>query len=47
MIRFGSHSEAGGKPSNEDFVRVQFHPGNRDELLCFLADGQGGRSNGG
>lgn len=41
-----SHTEAGGKPVNEDFILLRRHPASHDSYLCFLADGQGGRSHG-
>lgn len=45
-MRFHVHSEPGGKPDNEDHVLVRRHPMAHDMLLCFLADGQGGRAHG-
>ena len=45
-MRFHLHSEPGGKPLNEDYVLVRQHPMMSGMLLCFLADGQGGRANG-
>jgi hypothetical protein len=45
-MRFHVHSEPGGKPDNEDHVLVRRHPMAHDLLLCFLADGQGGRAHG-
>lgn len=45
-MRFYSHSEPGGKLDNEDHVLVRRHPMGHDMLLCFLADGQGGRAHG-
>jgi serine/threonine protein phosphatase PrpC len=40
-------TESGGHPLNEDAFLVQQHPADPDCWLCFLADGQGGRSGGG
>jgi serine/threonine protein phosphatase PrpC len=47
MIRVASISEAGGHPVDEDAFIVLRHPSGSDDWLCFLADGQGGRSGGG
>ena len=41
-----SHSEACGKETNEDCILVNEHPAGPLTRLCFLADGQGGQSNG-
>ena len=46
MIDVLSFSEAGGHPVNEDAFVVHLHPSGSDCWLCFLADGQGGRSGG-
>src|SRR5205809_495809 len=40
------HSEPGGKVANEDFVLARRHPQEGSVMVCCLADGQGGRSNG-
>jgi hypothetical protein len=41
-----THTEAGGKEVNEDFVVAKRHPSGGERYVCALADGQGGRSNG-
>lgn len=41
-----THSEAGSKVQNEDFVLAERHPGDPSIMICALADGQGGRSHG-
>ena len=46
MISVSSFSEAGGHSVNEDAFDVRLHPSGSDCWLCFLADGQGGRSGG-
>ncbi len=46
MIRVTSFSAAGGHPVNEDVFVVRLHPAGGAGWLCFLADGQGGRSGG-
>jgi PPM family protein phosphatase len=47
MVAVTTFTEAGGHPLNEDAFLVQQHPADPDCWLCFLADGQGGRSGGG
>lgn len=47
MVSVHTFSEAGGHPQNEDAFAVQQHPLDPDLWLCFVADGQGGRSGGG
>jgi len=47
MVSVQSFSEAGGHPQNEDAFAVQQHPLDPELWLCFIADGQGGRSGGG
>lgn len=47
MVEVTTFTEAGGHPLNEDAFLVQQHPADPDCWLCFLADGQGGRSGGG
>jgi len=42
-----SHTEAGGKIDNEDYVLVRRHPLHGGGWVALLADGQGGCSNGG
>jgi serine/threonine protein phosphatase PrpC len=46
MIVVTSFSEAGGHADNEDACVVLPHPSGPDRWLCFLADGQGGRTGG-
>lgn len=41
-----THSEAGGKIENEDFILVKRHPENSGVRIVALADGQGGRAHG-
>lgn len=41
-----SHTEAGGKVLNEDYIIARRHPSASDTYLCLLADGQGGRAHG-
>ncbi|WP_395736748.1 protein phosphatase 2C domain-containing protein [Prosthecobacter sp.] len=41
-----SNTEPGGKPTNEDYLIARRHPSASDTLICLLADGQGGQSNG-
>lgn len=41
-----THTEAGGKPANEDYLLARPHPLDPAACLCFLADGQGGRAHG-
>src|SRR5262249_2312595 len=45
-INVTSFSEAGGHPNNEDSFVVRRHPSGSECWLCFLSDGQGGRSGG-
>jgi hypothetical protein len=47
MVSVQSFSEAGGHTQNEDAFAVQQHPLDPNLWLCFIADGQGGRSGGG
>jgi serine/threonine protein phosphatase PrpC len=47
MMDVFSFSEVGGHRLNEDAFCVQPHPRAADCWLCFVADGQGGRSGGG
>jgi len=46
-VEVTTFTEAGGHPVNEDAFLVQQHPAAPVSWLCFLADGQGGRSGGG
>ena len=46
MIKLLSFSEVGDHASNEDAFRAGPHPSDPKSYLCFLADGQGGRSGG-
>lgn len=46
MISVSFFSEPGGHPVTEDAFAVRLHPSDPDCWLCFLADGQGGRSGG-
>jgi serine/threonine protein phosphatase PrpC len=46
MVSVCSFSEVGGHRLNEDAFCVQPHPRAADCWLCFVADGQGGRSGG-
>ena len=46
MIRFCSHTEAGGHAVNEDAFDVRPHPADPSCWICALADGQGGRFGG-
>lgn len=41
-----SHTEAGGKELNEDYIIARRHPSASDTFICILADGQGGRAHG-
>jgi hypothetical protein len=41
-----THTEAGGREVNEDFVFALRHPSGGERYVCALADGQGGRANG-
>jgi len=45
-MRFETHTEPGGKPRNEDYLLARAHPSIPALSLFFLADGQGGQSNG-
>lgn len=47
MVTAVTFSEAGGHPLNEDSFLVQPHPLDPRVWVCFVADGQGGRSGGG
>jgi PPM family protein phosphatase len=47
MVSVESFSEAGGHPQNEDAFAFRQHPLDPNLWLCFVADGQGGRSGGG
>ncbi len=47
MVNVTTFTEPGGHPLNEDAFLVQQHPADPSCWLCFLADGQGGRSGGG
>jgi serine/threonine protein phosphatase PrpC len=47
MVSAQSYSETGGHLENEDAFAVQQHPLDPNLWLCFVADGQGGRSGGG
>jgi serine/threonine protein phosphatase PrpC len=47
MVEVTTFTEAGGHPLNEDAFLVERHPADPECWLCFLADGQGGRSGGG
>ncbi len=46
MVNVTTFTEPGGL-LNEDAFLVQQHPSDPARWLCFLADGQGGRSGGG
>src|SRR5947207_4476642 len=46
MVSIVSLSGAGGHPVKENAFAVDRHPADPDCWLCFLADGQGGRSGG-
>lgn len=39
-------TEPGGHPRNEDAFEVHSHPSVPDRMICFVADGQGGRAGG-
>ena len=41
-----THTEAGGKIANEDYLISRRHPASDSIYICLLADGQGGRANG-
>ncbi|MFO1483282.1 MAG: protein phosphatase 2C domain-containing protein [Verrucomicrobiaceae bacterium] len=41
-----THTEPGGKAVNEDFILARRHPQDESVMICCIADGQGGRSNG-
>lgn len=45
-MKIVTHTEAGGKPVNEDFILARRHPMDESIWICCIADGQGGRSNG-
>jgi serine/threonine protein phosphatase PrpC len=47
MVSVQSFSAAGGNRPNEDAFALRPHPLDSDLWLCFVADGQGGRSGGG
>ena len=47
MVSVLTFSDAGGHAINEDAFLVESHPADAACLLCFLADGQGGRAGGG
>jgi serine/threonine protein phosphatase PrpC len=46
MVTVTTFTEAGGHPVNEDAFLTLTHPTDHTCQLCFLADGQGGRSGG-
>ena len=45
-MRVITHTEPGGKAVNEDFILARRHPQDESVMICCIADGQGGRSNG-
>lgn len=45
-MRLNTHTEPGGKPTNEDYLIARPHPQSPNGHILLLADGQGGQSNG-